>query len=153
METKIAGTNRKARHLYTIIRKMEVGIGLKGTEVKSLRNGKVSLAESYARVDNGELFLYNMHISPYEYGSYANKDPLRKRKLLAHKKEIAALATESAQKGKTLVPLRIYFNEKGIAKLELALASGKKMHDKRDAIKRKTMKREIERQFRGKAKL
>ena len=152
MGSNIAATNRKARHEYTILESFEVGIELKGTEVKSLRNHKASLSDSFARVDGGELFLYNMHISPYEFGSYTNVEPTRKRKLLAHKKEIVKLTGYTSQKGLTLVPLKVYFKH-GLAKVEIALAKGKRQYDKREAIKKREVKREIERQFRGKAKL
>jgi SsrA-binding protein len=152
MGSNIVATNRKARHEFTILESFEVGIELKGTEVKSLRNHKASLNESFARISNGELFLHNMHISPYEFGSYTNVDPIRKRKLLAHKKEIVRLIGHISQKGTTLVPLKVYFKH-GIAKVELALAKGKRQYDKREAIKHREAKREIERRFRGKTNL
>ena len=145
-------TNRRARHDFTIIQSFEAGIQLKGTEVKSLRNHKVSLSDSFARVDNGELYLYNMYITPYEFGSYTNVDSKRKRKLLVHKDEIRKLIGYTSQKGMTLVPLKVYFKH-GLAKVELALAKGKRQYDKREAIKKRQAKRELERRFRGKTNL
>ena len=152
MKDDIVATNKKAWHDFTILGSFEVGVELKGTEVKSLREHKASLDEAFARIDNGELFLYNMHISPYEYGSYTNVASKRKRKLLAHKKEINKLIGETAQKGFTLIPLKVYFTH-GIAKVELALAKGKKLYDKREAIKLREVKRDVARQFRGKTNL
>jgi SsrA-binding protein len=152
MQNDTVATNRRARHDFTIIESFEVGIELKGTEVKSLREHKVSLNDSFARVVNRELFLYNMHISPYTLGSYANVDPRRRRKLLAHKNQIIRLVEQTSQKGTTLIPLRVYFKH-GIAKLELALAKGKRQFDKREAIKRREARREVERHFRGKTKV
>ncbi len=148
METNIVTTNRKARHDFTILESFEVGIQLKGTEVKSLRAHKGSLSDSFAKIAGGELFLHNMHISPYEFGSYTNVEPKRKRKLLAHKKQIVKLAGHTSQKGTTLIPLKVYFKH-GIAKVELALAKGKRQYDKRQAVKKREAKREIERHFRG----
>ena len=152
MESNIVATNRRARHDFTILESFEVGIELKGTEVKSLRNHKASLSDSFARVDGRELYLCNMHISPYEFGSYTNVDPKRKRKLLAHKNQIIKLIVHVSQKGMTLVPLKVYFKH-GIAKVELALAKGKRQYDKREAIKTREAKREVERHFRGKTSL
>jgi SsrA-binding protein len=152
MGTDIVTTNRRARHDFTILESFEVGIALKGTEVKSLRNHKASLNESFARISNGELFLHNMHITPYEFGSYTNVDPIRIRKLLAHKNQIARLIVHTSQKGMTLVPLKVYFKH-GLAKVELGLAKGKRQYDKREAIKHREAKREIERRFRGKTNL
>ena len=152
MGQDIVATNRQARHDFAILESYEVGIELKGTEVKSLRAHKASLSDSFARIIGGELFLYNMHISPYEFGSYTNVEPKRKRKLLAHKKQILKLAGHTEQKGLTLVPLKVYFKH-GMAKVELALAKGKRNYDKRQAIRKKEAKREVERHFRGKTKL
>ena len=152
MKDDIVATNKKARHDFTILGSFEVGVELKGTEVKSLRAHKAILDDSFARVDKGELFLYNMHISPYEYGSYTNVASKRKRKLLAHKKEINKLIGETSNKGFTLIPLKIYFTH-GIAKIELARARGKKLYDKREAIKLREVKRDVARQFRGKTNL
>lgn len=142
--TRIACENRKARHDYFIHEALEAGIALTGTEVKSLRAGKANLKDSYASVKNGEVFLENMHISPYEQGSFSNHDPLRKRKLLLHKKEIMKLLGQTKEKGFTLVPLKIYF-KRGRAKVELALASGKHNYDKRRTLADKAAKRDIER--------
>ena len=150
-DTTVA-TNRKARHDFTILESLEVGIQLKGTEVKSLRGHKGSLSDSFAKIDDGELFLYNMHISPYEFGSYTNVDSKRKRKLLAHRSQIAKLEGYTSQKGATLVPLKVYFKH-GIAKVELAMVKGKRQYDKRQAIKTREAKREVERHHRGKTSL
>lgn len=140
---KVVTENRKARHDYHILETYEAGMELKGTEVKSLRSGKANLKDSYAQVENGELFLCNMHISPYERGNRFNVDPVRKRKLLMHKKEIMRLLGKTQEKGLTLVPLKVYFT-RGKAKIELALAQGKKLFDKRQAAAEKSAKREIE---------
>ncbi|HXF49558.1 MAG TPA: SsrA-binding protein SmpB [Verrucomicrobiae bacterium] len=148
VETKAVATNRKAFHLYHIEDKLEVGMVLGGTEVKSLRAGKANMSDAYAMIEEGELWLYNLHISPYEAGNRANPDPVRKRKLLAHKREIQKLFAKAAQKGYTLVPLRIYFSE-GRAKLELGVGVGKKLFDRREAIKERDLRREEERERRG----
>lgn len=137
-------TNRKAHHNYHILETYEAGIALVGTEVKSLKEGKGNLQDSFARIENGELFLYNMHISPYEKGNIYNKDPRRTRKLLMHKREISRLIGKMQGKGLTLIPLKLYL-KKGFVKVELALAKGKKLYDKRESIKRKTIKREMQR--------
>ncbi|GAQ24191.1 MULTISPECIES: SsrA-binding protein SmpB [Tepidanaerobacter] len=139
--------NRKARHDYHILETFEAGIALSGTEVKSLREGKGNLKDSFARIENGEIFLYNMHISPYEKGNIYNKDPLRPRKLLMHKKEINRLLSKVKEKGLTLVPLRLYLNERGLVKVELALAKGKALYDKREDARQKDASREIEKAF------
>ena len=136
--------NRKARHDYTIGESMEAGIVLTGTEIKSLRAGKVSLAQSFARPERGELWLLNAYIAPYEAGNRYNHEPTRPRKLLLHRDEINRLAGTATQKGFTLVPLRLYL-KKGLAKLELGLARGKKLYDKRESIAQRQAKREIER--------
>ena len=136
--------NRKARHDYFIHETFEAGLALQGTEVKSLRAGRGNLKDSYADIKNGEIFLRNMHISPYEQGNIFNHDPLRPRKLLMHKKEILKLFGQTREKGFTLVPLKIYF-KRGKAKLELALASGKHNYDKRQDLKAKADRRDIER--------
>ena len=141
---KIACENRKARHDYFIHETYETGLELKGTEVKSLRVGKANLRDSYAQIVNGEIFGEHMHISPYEQGNIFNHDPLRRRKLLMHKKEILKLFGKTREKGFTLIPLKIYF-KKGRAKMELALASGKHNYDKRAALAEKSAKRDIER--------
>ncbi|MCG2704812.1 MAG: SsrA-binding protein SmpB [Candidatus Omnitrophica bacterium] len=152
IKEEIVATNKKARHNFAILDSFEVGIALKGTEVKSLRQHNANLEDSFARINNGELFLCNMHISPYEYGSYTNVDPKRKRKLLAHKNEITKLIGQSLQKGATLIPLKAYFKH-GIAKIELAVARGKRLYDKREAIKLREVRRDVARQFRGKTSL
>lgn len=140
---KIITENRKARHDYTIEESFEAGIELKGTEVKSMRAGKANLKDSFAIVENGELYLYGMHISPYEQGNIFNVDPMRPRRLLMHKKEILRLLGKIKEQGLTLVPLKAYFKKDKI-KIELALAKGKKLYDKREAATEKSAKREIE---------
>ena len=139
--TKLIAKNKKATHDYFIEERYEAGISLAGTEVKSLRMGKVNLRDSYAQVSNGELFVYNMHISPYEKGNICNKDPLRTRKLLMHKREITKLLGLTTTKGYTLVPLSLYFKN-GKVKMELGLAIGKKLYDKRQSLKEKAVQRE-----------
>ncbi|MDI3279980.1 MAG: SsrA-binding protein SmpB [Bacillota bacterium] len=141
---RVAAENRKARHDYHILETYEAGIALRGTEVKSIRAGKVNLKDSFARIEGGEVFVYQMHISPYEYGNRENHDPLRTRKLLLHKSEIARLVGKTQEKGLTLVPLRVYF-KRGLAKVELALAKGKKLYDKRHAEAEREARREVER--------
>ncbi len=142
---KIIAENRKARHDFHIIDKFEAGLVLLGTEVKSLRQGRVNLKDSYARIKNGELWVYQMHIGPYPFAYYNNHEPLRPRKLLMHKYEIKRLYGKLNERGYTLVPLQIYFRD-GKAKLTLALAKGKRKHDKREAIRRRDEKRDLERQ-------
>lgn len=137
-DIKVIATNRKAYHDYFIEETIEAGIELKGTEVKSVRLGHVNLKDSFARVENGEVFLYNMHISPYEKGNIFNVDPMRDRKLLLHKHEINRLAGYVQQKGYTLIPLKIYI-KRGKIKVELAVAKGKKLYDKREAIAKETL--------------
>ncbi|MDH7526509.1 MAG: SsrA-binding protein SmpB [Peptococcaceae bacterium] len=146
---KVITENRKARHDYFIEETYEAGIALTGTEVKSLRAGRANLKDSYAGVENGEMFLFNMHISPYEQGNRFNVDPVRARKLLLHRSEINRLFGKVKQQGLTLVPLKVYF-KRGRAKVELALAKGKKVYDKREAIAQKDARREVERAVRGK---
>ncbi len=141
---EIVSTNKKARFNYEIIEKIEAGIALKGTEVKSIRNRNVSIGESYAQIKDNEVFLHNLHISPYEQGNRENHDPIRVRKLLLHKHEIKKLVAKTQQKGLSLVPLSIYLR-KGKIKVELAIGRGKRLVDKREAIKKKTIEREIER--------
>lgn len=145
---KVLAENRKARHDYFIEETYEAGIVLTGTEIKSLRAGKANLRDSFARVENNEVFLYNMHISPYEQGNRFNHDPKRTRKLLLHKREINRLIGKTQEKGLTLVPLKVYLNPRGYAKLELALAKGKKLYDKREAIAARDANREIARALR-----
>lgn len=141
---EIVSTNKKARFNYEIIEKIEAGISLKGTEVKSVRNKNVSIAESYASIKNDEVFLHNLHISPYEQGNRENHDPIRVRKLLLHKQEIKKLVSKIQLKGLSLVPLSIYL-KKGKIKIELAVGRGKRLVDKRESIKKKTIEREIDR--------
>ncbi len=148
-EVKNVATNRKAYHDYSILDTYEAGLALKGTEVKSLRVGKVSLRESFAQFENNELYLMNMHISPYAFGNIFNVDPKRKRKLLLHKREIDRLKGQVQKKGLTLVPLRVYF-KRGYAKIELALAKGKKLYDKRRALAEKDAQREVEKEIKSK---
>jgi SsrA-binding protein len=137
--------NRRALHDYFITAKLECGIVLTGTEVKSLRLGKAQLQESYARVDNGQLTLHGCHIDPYEKAGIRNHEPLRERRLLAHKREIRKLADETKERGVTLIPLAIYFSKDGMAKVELGVAKGKHAHDKRETIKKKEADREMRR--------
>ncbi|OGG47915.1 MAG: SsrA-binding protein [Candidatus Handelsmanbacteria bacterium RIFCSPLOWO2_12_FULL_64_10] len=139
---KVIAQNRRARHEYHILETFEAGLALRGTEVKSLRMGKASLPESYARVENGEVFLLNAHIDEYDRGNRFNHDPTRRRKLLLHRREINRLIGRVEERGLTLVPLRMYFR-RGKAKVELALARGKKTHDKREDIARREAEREI----------
>jgi len=146
---KLVANNKKAYHDYFIDEKYEAGIELVGTEVKSLRMGKCSIKESFVRIENGEAFIYSMNISPYEKGNIFNKDPLRIRKLLLHKEEIRKLAGKTTEKGIALIPLQVYFKD-GKAKVEIGLARGKKLYDKREDIAKKDMKREIERDFKMK---
>ena len=142
---KVVATNRKAYHDYFIEEKLEAGVMLRGTEVKSLRDGRVNLQDSYASVDDGEVFLHHCHISPYSHGNIMNHDPLRPRKLLLHRKEISKLMGKTQQKGLTIVPLRIYFSPHGKAKVEIALAKGKKQYDRRETIKTREAGREVAR--------
>ncbi len=146
---KTIAQNKKARHEYFIEDTYEAGIELSGTEVKSIRKGSVNFKDSYAAVDKGQVYVYNMHISPYEQGNIFNKDPLRTRKLLLHKYEINKLIGYIQQKGYTLVPLSIYLKG-SLVKVQLAVAKGKELHDKRHDIAERDAKREMERQFRGK---
>lgn len=146
---RVVARNRRARHDYFILDTIEAGIVLSGTEVKSLRLGKASLAEAYATVDQGEAFILQMHIPPYEQGNRWNLDPVRRRKLLLHKKEIARLEKAVAQKGEAIVPLELYFSARGHAKLRLGIARGKKTHDKRQSIAERDARREMDRARRG----
>lgn len=143
-EKKLIANNKKARHDYFIEDVYEAGMVLTGTEIKSMRNGKVNIKESYAKIEDGELIIYGMHISPYEQGNRFNVDPLRPRKLLLHKQEIRKLIGLITMKGLTLVPLTIYINSQGRAKMEIALARGKKNYDKRDTIAKKDADRKIQ---------
>ena len=143
---KLIANNKKAFHDYFIEDTYEAGIALVGTEVKSLRAGKCSVKESFIRVENGEVYIYGMHISPYEKGNIFNKDPLRVKKLLLHKYEINKLLGKIKEKGYTLVPLQVYFKD-GKVKVEIGLARGKKLYDKREAIAKKDQRREAEKEF------
>ena len=143
---KLIANNKKAYFDYFIDEKYEAGIGLHGTEVKSMRMGKCSIKEAFIRNENGEVFVYGMHVSPYEKGNIFNKDPLRPRKLLMHKKEIQKMVGKIAQKGYTIVPVEVYFKG-SLVKVQVALAKGKKLYDKRQDIAKKDQRREAERDF------
>ncbi len=143
---KLIANNKKAYHDYFIEETYEAGLALHGTEVKSLRMGKCSIKESFVRIENGEVFIYGMHISPYEKGNIFNKDPLRVKKLLLHRSEIGRMAGKAAEKGYTLVPLRVYFKG-SLVKVEIGLAKGKKLYDKRQDIAKKDQRREAEKEF------
>ena len=148
MGEKLVCQNKKAWHNYLIEDKYEAGIVLLGTEVKSLREGRANLGDSYGKIKNGEVFLVDAHISAYSYANRFNHDPLRTRKLLLHKREVRRLIGKVQEKGFTLIPLRLYFSN-GKAKVELGLAKGKKLFDKRETLKKKTMEREMERGRKG----
>jgi len=135
--SKPIATNRKAHRDFEILETLECGIELKGSEVKALRDSKINLNDSFARIESGEVILYNTYISPYAQASYLNVDPVRQRKLLLHKRQIVKLAGQLMQKGLTLVPLKVYFNDRGFAKLEIAVCRGKKLYDRRETIKRR----------------
>ncbi len=143
---KLIANNKKAYHDFFIDENYEAGIALHGTEVKSMRMGKCSIKEAFIRIENGEVFVYGMHVSPYEKGNIFNKDPLRVKKLLMHKYEIRKLTGKVAEKGYTLVPLQVYFKE-GKVKVEIGLARGKKLYDKRQDIAKKDQRREMEKEF------
>lgn len=143
-QKRIIATNKKARHEYFIEEVYEAGMVLTGTEIKSIRLGKVNIKESYAKIERGEIVIYGMHISPYEQGNRYNVEPLRPRKLLLHRQEIKKLIGLTTLKGFTLIPLNIYINAKGLAKLELAVARGKKLYDKRDDIAKRDADRKME---------
>ncbi len=143
---KLVANNKKAYHDYFIEEKYEAGVALHGTEVKSLRLGKCSIKEAFIRIERGEVFVYGMHVSPYEKGNIFNKDPLRVKKLLLHRQEINKMAGKIAEKGYTLVPLQVYFKD-GLAKVEIGLAKGKKLYDKRQDIAKKDQRREAEKEF------
>ena len=152
-EMKVVTENRKASHDFFIEETYEAGIELKGTEVKSLRTGKANLKDAYCFIRDGEIFVTNMHISPYEKGNRFNQEPKRNRKLLMHKREIMRLWGKTRDGGLTIVPLKIYFNETGKAKIEIALAKGKKKYDKRRDMADKDAKREIEKAFKERSKV
>ncbi len=143
---KVVASNRKARHEYAILDSIEAGLVLTGTEVKSLRQGNANIAEAFARIARGEVWLEGMHVSPYEQGSYANVDPLRTRKLLLHKKEIRRLLARSGEPGVTLIPLRVYF-KKGVAKVQLGICKGKRAYDRRQDIARREIERDLKRTY------
>ena len=147
--SKIMATNRKAKHEYFVEDTIEVGIVLTGTEVKSIRKGRCNIKDSYVLIENGEAYIYNMHISPYEQGNIYNQDPLRTRKLLLHKREIGKLAGFISQKGYALIPLTVYIKD-GLVKIELSIAKGKKLYDKREDIAKKEVERKIQRQVKEK---
>ena len=144
--SRLIANNKKAYHDYFIEETYEAGIALHGTEVKSLRMGKCSIKESFVRIENEEVYIYGMHISPYEKGNIFNRDPLRVKKLLLHKREIRNMKGKIAEKGYTLVPLKVYFN-RSLVKVEIGLAKGKKLYDKRQDIAKKDQRREAERDF------
>ena len=145
-DVKLIANNKKASHDYFILDTYEAGIALHGTEVKSLRMGKCSIKESFIQIENGEVFIYGMHISPYEKGNIFNKDPLRVKKLLLHKTEINKLLGKTQEKGMSIVPLKVYLKG-SLVKVEIGLAKGKKLYDKRQDITKKDQKREAEREF------
>ncbi|MFJ7639402.1 SsrA-binding protein SmpB [Peribacillus sp. NPDC097264] len=144
--------NKKAYHDFFIEQTFEAGIVLKGTEIKAIRAARLNLKDAFAKIENGEIYLYNMHISPYEQGNQFNHDPLRTRKLLLHKKEINKLIGETKETGYTIVPLKMYLKN-GFAKVLIGLGKGKKQYDKRDDLKKKEAKRDIERAFRDRQKM
>lgn len=149
---KIIATNKKAYHHYNLLDKFECGIALTGPEVKSLRNAQASFTDSFAHVDKEEIFLYNLYIGPYEQASYNNAETTRTRKLLLHKREIERLNGLMSRTGLTLIPTKLYFNNRGFVKVELAVAEGKKLYDKRQDIKKAQIKREIARAVKQKRK-
>lgn len=146
-QKKLIANNKKARYDYFIDEVYEAGIVLTGTEIKSVRQGKVNLKESYAKIENSEILIFNMNISPYEQGNRFNVDPIRPRKLLLHKQEIRKLIGYTTQKGLTIVPLKLYLNQRGLVKMEIAVARGKKLFDKRDDIAKKDADRRMEKQM------
>ena len=152
MADRYIAQNKKAYRDYEVIESLEAGIELKGSEVKSLRAGKISLNDSFARFEGSELILYNTHISPYAEASYMNVEPVRPRKLLLHKGQIRKLTGHMAQRGLTLVPLKVYFNARGYAKVEIALCKGKKLYDKREDLKRREQNLEMRRVMKGRRK-
>ncbi|MFH1128491.1 MAG: SsrA-binding protein SmpB [Candidatus Omnitrophota bacterium] len=149
---KISATNKKAYRDYVVLESVECGIELKGSEVKSIRAGKINFEDSFARVENNQVTMYNTHISPYEQASYLNVEPTRPRRLLLHEAQVRRLSGQVAQKGFTLVPLKVYFNERGFAKIELALCKGKKLYDKREHIKKREINLEMRREMKSRRK-
>jgi len=146
---KLIAQNKKARHEYHILETCEAGIALLGSEVKSCRGGSVNLKDSYARIENGEIYLVESHISPYSHANRFNHDPLRKRKLLFHRNEIKKFYGKIREKGQSLIPLKMYFNNRGKVKIEMAMVRGKKLYDRREDIKRRDMKRETEKSLKN----
>lgn len=146
-ENSVYIVNKRASFEYNFIDKYEAGIVLTGSEIKSIRQGKINISDAYCYFKDGELYVKNMHISPYEHGGYTNHNPLRDRKLLLHKHELRKLYRSVKEDGFTIVPVKIYINKKGLAKLEIALAKGKKIYDKRESIKRRDIERELGRKF------
>jgi SsrA-binding protein len=148
MNVKVVATNRKASHEYFLLEHLEAGIALQGSEIKSIRAGQISLAEAYVQIDGSEAWLVDAHIAPYEQANRFNHEPRRPRRLLLHRREIHRLWDQVRQKGLTIVPIRVYLKE-GHAKVEIAIAKGKKLYDKRDTLAKRDAQREIEREFRG----
>ena len=148
--TKLIHTNRKAYRDYEVLESVECGVELKGSEVKSIRSGRINLEDSYCRIDNKEVILNSAHISPYEQASYQNVEPTRPRKLLLHRNQIIRLDTLLAQRGLTLVPLKVYFNEHGLVKIQVGLVKGKRLFDKRETMKRREVDRQIRRALKHK---
>ena len=151
-QKKILANNKKARHDYFIEEVYEAGMALTGTEIKSMRQGRLNLKESFAKVEGNEIILYGMHVSPFEQGNRFNVDPLRPRKLLLHRQEIRKLIGYTTLKGLTLVPLNVFLNEKGLAKIEIAVARGKKNYDKRDDIAKKDSDRRIQQELKSRSR-
>jgi SsrA-binding protein len=143
--SKVIAANRKAHRDYAVLETFECGIELKGSEVKSLRDGKINLNDSFARIEQNDVILYNTHISPYSQASYLNVESTRPRRLLLHRNQIRKIAGQLAQRGLTLIPLKVYFNDRGFAKIELAICKGKKLYDKREDIKRRESELEMRR--------
>ncbi len=147
-ERRVVIRNRKARHDYEILERFEAGVALRGAEVKSLREGRASFADPFARVEDGEVWLYNLHITPYAAATIDPPEPRRRRKLLLQRRQIAKLASKTAERGLTLVPLDLYFTPRGLAKVTLALARGRRTHDRRETLRREMAKREMDRAVR-----
>ncbi len=148
-DIRTVATNRKARHEYEILETLEAGLALTGSEVKALREGRANIQDSHARIEKGELWLYHMHIPEYRQANRQNHEEYRRRKLLVHKKELRKLMRQTEEKGMTLIPLLLYFSEKNKAKVQLAVARGKKLYDKRDTIARRDAQRSLAREFRN----
>ena len=150
--SKIIAANRKAFRDYEVLESFECGIELKGGEVKALRAGRINMDDSFARLEGNEIFLYNAHISPYEEASYMNAPPMRLRRLLLHRSQIRKITVQLTQRGLTLVPLKVYFNDRGFVKIELALCKGKKLYDKREDVKRREIDLQLRRAIKGRRK-